>query len=243
VTWWQRLVSSHPSPSNGTEDDVRYGRSLKSLADRLKKLQHPRLLDLGHTCGANIDYFVQLGCKVHVDDYASSLMDRPQPDADAEVGNPSRSASEEGFPSRKKKTMPEVHIPPVEYEAAQFDVILCWDLFDYVTVPEATALAHEIDRVAAPGGLLLALFGAAGNTLPRSPRRYRIESEQSIRAQSLPGPHIVPQHLPNREIARLFNEFEISQTVLLKNGTREMMLQKRQRPRSRLQEPRMVSLV
>ena len=36
---------------------------------------------------------------------------------------------------------------------------------------------------------------------------------------------------------------EVSQTVLLKNGTREMMLQKRQRPRNRLQEPRMVSLV
>jgi hypothetical protein len=243
VTWWQRLVSSHPSPVSGDEEDVRYGRSLKGLAARLKKKSHPRLLDLGHTCGANIDFFVQLGCKVHVDDYAGSLLERPPvvEDSEEEVSSPPPRGN--GFPAREKKAAPMVNIPPVEYESGQFDAILCWDLFDQLTSSEAAVLADEVNRVTAPGGLLLALFGPARNTAARSPRRFRIDGEQTITAQSLSGPQIVPQHLPNREIARLFKDFEIGQTVLLKNGTREMMLFKKERPRSRFHEPRMVSLV
>ena len=160
MTWWQRLVSSHPSPAGGSGEDIHYGRSLKGLAARLKKLPHPRLLDLGHTCGPNIDFFVQLGCKVHVDDYATSLLERPQPAPAETEAKATRKDQAKGFPAGKKKVAPAVHIPPVEYAAGQFDAILCWDLFDYLTVAEATALAKEIDRVTAPGGSLLAVSPA-----------------------------------------------------------------------------------
>ena len=116
MTWWQRLVSSHPSPAGGSGEDIHYGRSLKGLAARLKKLPHPRLLDLGHTCGPNIDFFVQLGCKVHVDDYATSLLERPQPAPAETEAKATRKDQAKGFPAGKKKVAPAVHIPPVKYQ-------------------------------------------------------------------------------------------------------------------------------
>jgi len=240
MTWWQKMVSSPSLSGQEQEEDVHYGRALKELTGRLKKAGHPRLLDLGLTCGANIEFFIRLGCKVHVDDYATSLMGRPQlvpPQASAPVSNKSFA------PSRKKSTGPIVNIPPVDYEDGVFQAVLCWDLFDYLSGPEASALAAEINRVTSAGGYLLALFGPAQNTSRRRPRRFRILDDKSVRAETLPGPEYLPHHLANRDIAHLFSSYEMGHTVLLKDGTREMLLRKRRGSEQRLREPRMVSLV
>lgn len=240
MTWWQKLVSSQSVSEQGQDENVHYGRALKELTGRLKKVGHPRLLDLGLTCGANIEFFIRLGCKVHVDDYATSLMGRPQ-QIPAQAKSP---VSENSFSPRKKKSAgPLVNIPPVDYEEGIFQAVLCWDLFDYLSGPEAAVLAAEINRVTSAGGYLLALFGPAQNTSRRRPRRFRILDDKSVRAETLAGPDYIPHHLANRDIAHLFADYELGHTVLLKDGTREMLLRKRRRPEQRLREPRMVSLV
>ncbi len=240
MTWWQKMVSSQSVSGQRQDAAIHYGRALKELTGRLKKVGHPRLLDLGMTCGANIEFFIRLGCKVHVDDYAASLMGRHQ------LVRPKEkvTAPEQSFAPRKKKpARPIVNIPPVEYEEAAFQAVLCWDLFDYLSGPEAAALAAEVNRVTASGGFLLALFGSARDTAPRRPRRFRILDDRNVRAEMVDGPDFIPHHLANRDIAHLFGDYEMGHTVLLKDGTREMLLRKRRGSEQRLREPRMVSLV
>lgn len=240
MTWWQKMVSSQSAPAGQPSGDIHYGRVLEELTGRLKNAGHPRLLDLGSTCGANIEFFIRLGCKVHVDDYAASLMGRPQVAPAPEKA----AAPVESFSSRKKRPASrKVNIPPVDYEDGAFQAVLCWDLFDYLSGPETVAMAAEINRVTACGGFLLALFGPARDRTRRRPRRFRILDQKSVRAELLPGPDYIPHHLPNREIAHLFADYEMGHTVLLKDGTREMLLRKRRGSESRLREPRMISII
>jgi hypothetical protein len=240
MTWWQKMVSSQPVSGQGQDVEVHYGRALKELTGRLKKIAHPRLLDLGLTCGANIEFFIRLGCKVHVDDYAAGLLSRPQPvPPQAKVAAPEQSFS----PGKKKPARPIVNIPAVDYQAGVFQAVLCWDLFDYLSGPEAEVLAAEVNRVTATRGFLLALFGPARYTAPRRPRRFRILDDKSVRAETVRGRDFLPHHLPNRDIAHLFADYEMGHTVLLKDGTREMLLRKRRGSEHRLSEPRMVSPV
>ena len=238
MTWWQKMVSSQSVPEQ--DEGMHYGRALKELTGRLKKLDHPRLLDLGLTCGANIDFFIRLGCKVHVDDYAASLMGRPQPaPSQAKAAAPENSFS----PRKKKPARTKVSIPPLDYEEGDFQAVLCWDLFDQLSGPEAVAVAAELNRVTDSGGFLLALFGPARDSERRRPRRFRILDDKSVRAESVKGPDFIPHHLPNRDITHLFGDYEVGHTVLLKDGTREMLLRKRRGVEKRLREPLMVSLV
>lgn len=239
MTWWQRLVSSRVQ-SDPVQLDIHYGRSLQELVRRLKKVEHPRLLDLGFTSGSNIDFFHRQGCKVHVDDFTSSLMNRPMIVRDDEENTTHQTRST----GEAKKAAPRpVNLPPLDYGDAQFDAILGWDLFDYLEEDEAAAMAAEIDRVTRPGGWLLALFGPARQEQPRQARRYHIEEENRVRGENVAGASIKIHHYANRDIARLFRKYEISHTVLLKDGTREILLKKHSRRPSGSGEPRMVNLV
>jgi hypothetical protein len=231
---WDRLKSP---PPGGGDADVRFGRALEGLVGRLRRLPHPSLLDLGFTCGANIDFFVRLGCRVHVDDYTATLISRPAP---AQERKPARRAPGK-TPARKKPPVPR--LPPVEHESGEFQAVLCWDLFDYLSEEEAVLMAREVRRVTAPGGYLLGIFGPARTGETRPPLRFRIQEAGRVRAERIEGPLLRPHHLANRDINKLFPDFEIAQTVLLRNGSREMLLQKRVRRERRLGDPYVVALI
>ncbi len=243
MTWWQRERST-PTAAGLPGSSVRFGRSLEGLVTRLRRLPHPRLLDLGYTCGSNIDYFIRLGCKVHVDDYTATLLTRPRPAPPTEGRGASRDRRPARAAARSKPaaTTPPA-IPPVDHDTSAFQAVLCWDLFDYLAEPEALAVAGEIRRVTAPGGFVLALFGPARDAASRPPRRFRIRAAGHVEPEDVEGPRLRPHHLPNRDILRLFPDFDIAQTVLLKNGVREMLLEKRNGSERRLSEPQMVSLI
>ena len=79
MSLWDRLRSPEGEARPSTRE-VRSSRALEGLKGRLKKFKHPQLLDMGYTTGANIDFFVKLGCRVHVDDYIETVIQkRPSP--------------------------------------------------------------------------------------------------------------------------------------------------------------------
>jgi hypothetical protein len=242
MTWWQRMKSEAPT-AGPSGSEVRFGRVLEGLVGRLQRLGHPCLLDLGYTCGSNIDYFIRLGCKVHVDDYTATLLSRPRPVPPPDGGGGKARRSSPGPTKGKVAKVPPPAIPPVEHATAAFQAVLCWDLFDYLAAAEAQAVAAEIHRVTAPGGYVLALFGPARAVAARPPRRFRIRAPGRVEPEDVDGPRLLSHHFPNRDILRLFPEFDIAQTVLLKNGIREMLLQKRNTLERRLSEPQMVPLI
>lgn len=228
MSFWERLRTLR-GETGDAQAEVRASRTLEWLKGRLKKMAHPRLLDMGYTTGANIDFFVRLGCKVHVDDYIATTLqrraDRParRPDAGGSHRAPLAGRRRD---RRSAGAKPRVEIPPVEYETGQFDVVLCWDLFDYLSPEEAIQAGREIRRIISEGGYLLGYFGPRQEDAVRAPRRFRIRGD-GIEVQELEGPRVQPFHLANRDLQKIFPDFEVSQTILLRSGVREVLLRKK----------------
>jgi Methyltransferase domain len=164
------------------------------------------LVDLGPAVGANVTFLGErVGCKIHVEDLYADL------DRHAHQGALDR------FPGFLETRFP---LP-----AESIDAVLCWDVFDYLDPPAASVLAGELMRVLRPAGALLAFFGTSG---PRDSRytKYVIEDEEHLRYRAYGTASSPPRPLQNRDIVRLFDRLEVSDSVLLKSGVREMLFRK-----------------
>ena len=164
------------------------------------------LVDLGPAVGANVTFLGErVGCKIHVEDLYAHL------DRHAQQGALDR------FPGflETRFPLPEESI----------DAVLCWDVFDYLDPPAASVLAGELMRVLRPAGALLAFFGTSG---PRDLRytKYIIEDEEHLRYRFYGTACSLPRVLQNRDIVKLFDRLDVSDSVLLKSGVREILFRK-----------------
>ncbi|MFQ5768630.1 MAG: class I SAM-dependent methyltransferase, partial [Acidobacteriota bacterium] len=175
-------------------------------------------------------YFVQLGCEVHVDDYVANLLARSpgRPTSEIKPGRKHAKTRRIGPTAQKDDPRPASRVPLRDHESGVFQAVLCWDLFDYVRHEDLRAIGQEISRVTAPGGFIFALFGppVSGSEI-RSPQRFRLRSDGLAEAKDVGRSKVRPLHLPNREIVKIFHQFDTARTVLLRNGTREMLFHKR----------------
>jgi len=173
-------------------------------------------LDLGRLSGSNIEWFIQKGFKVYVDDRITSLKPAPKP-------APTPSA-----PQKKSEKKPPLPSPfePLDYSPGFFHAVLCWDLFDYIVIKQAQEVIADTARILKPRGLLLAFFNFDRSS-PPSPTRYRIVKEDQLEYQSLPFDPIPRQIYENREIKELFSKFDTLNSCFLKNQMREVLVQRR----------------
>jgi SAM-dependent methyltransferase len=165
------------------------------------------LVDLGPVVGANVAFLGErVGCKIHVEDLYADL------DRHAQQGVLER--------------FPEFLGRRLSLPAESIDAVLCWDVFDYLEPPAASVLARELMRLLRPAGVLLAFFGTSGP--PRDSRytKYVIEDEEHLRYRAYGTASSPPRPLQNRDIVRLFDRLEVSDSVLLKSGVREMLFRK-----------------
>jgi len=165
------------------------------------------VLDLGPAIGSNITFLGErIGCKIHVKDLYADLERHAQEDALAR------------FPEFLEACFRE-------YGAESIDAVLCWDIFDYLVPPAANALAGTLIRALRPGGALLAFFGGGGTT-ESSYTRYVIEDEGHLRYRVVPAACVRQRQLQNREIVALFPDLNLSDSVLLKSGVRQVLFRK-----------------
>jgi len=185
--------------------------NLQRLLRMLSGIFKPHVLDLGRLSGSNIEWLIQKGFKVYVDDRITTL--KPAPPSPP----PSR--------TEKKKPAP-APLEPLEYDPALFDAVLCWDIFDYLVEKQAQDLIAGILKVLKPKGLLLAFFYCNRTTSP-PPVRYRIL--QADQLEYKPLPQTLPRRIyENREIQELFGGFDTVNSCFLKNQMREVLVQRQQ---------------
>ena len=183
-------------------------QNLRRLLQRLSVHPRPRLLDVGHLCGPNIEWLIQKGCKVCADDCFRVLKALPPP------------------PGKTEKR-PD---PPFLKEVAQkypayFDAVLCWDLLDYLTVDQASELVRLIGSLLKPRGLIFACFNF-NRASPPPPTRYRILSETRLEYQTIPENLPLRQTHENRDIQEIFDRYEVINSCLLKHQMREILIEK-----------------
>lgn len=206
---WARREATPGDAERGTGPVVAtkaLGKFVRALAGR----DAPSLLDLGPVVGSNVSFFGEtLGCRLQVEDIY----------ADVE-----RAAATASF-----DTLPDFFATRFTHGPAAFDGILCWDLFDYLDKPSAQALAAALVPCLVPGGLLMGFFQTQANPVAAF-TKYVIVDDTHLQYRTSPAAAARRSVFQNRDIERLFPGLTVTDSFLMLNRTREMLLRKRVPP-------------
>ncbi len=181
---------------------------MPKFVSALSHTESPVLVDFGPVIGTNVAFFgEQLGCKLFIEDLATEI------DKSTRAGT--------------RETLGEVLARRFTQADQSVDGVLCWDIFDFLEPAAARQLAREIVRVLRPGGAVMGFF--CTKPVERSPfTKYEIiEESTSLRHRHHPGVGGPKFVLQNRDIIKMFEGLAVSESFLLKNNTREILLRKR----------------
>jgi len=203
-------LEPRPQPSAAAESDPVFAtKALRKFLASLTSRPSTVLLDLGPVVGSNVNFFGErLGCKIFVEDIFADL--------DRHV----RNGTAAGFSSFLEKRFTQA--------STTVDGILCWDLFDYLDKPSAQALATQLTRLLAPDGALLAFFGTLQSIQTRACRytKYIVVDDSNLKHRPYAAARGPQTTVPNRDILRLFETLRVSDSFLLQNNQREILLRK-----------------
>lgn len=212
--WFSLLGRRAPgSPAAGsvgaqaTPHDPAYPtKALPRFVRLLQGRENPALLDLGPVVGSNVTFFgEQLGCRLRVEDLA------------ADLERLAREGRVEELPSFLRSRFPQ--------EPESIDGILCWDLFDFLDRPSAQALADALKALLKPDGVLLGFFGATEGRA-QVYTKFVVLDENTLRYRSYPATRGRQKPLQNRDVDRMFEGLRVTESFLMKNNVREILLRK-----------------
>src|ERR1700688_2572436 len=203
-------------------------RRSSSLAQLIKSLDSEEtlcILDLASPSPANIRYCTERGHKIYSDDLLLSSTD-PSLATKDEAGNPALDS---------KRFLEENLVFP----AAQFDVVFCWNLADYLDESLVKPVVGRLWSLLKPGGTLLAFFHTR-DAGPDSPcHRFHIVGADTLEMQKIVlrrearrGPtgavHTaisdgfqLQRVFNNRHIENLFRDFASIKFFLARDSIRE----------------------
>jgi 2-polyprenyl-3-methyl-5-hydroxy-6-metoxy-1,4-benzoquinol methylase len=166
-----------------------------------------KILDLGAASQANVTFITDLGYKLYTADLLQSFQNSGQNGGRAGEA----SATEESFFREN-----------CNYGEAEFDGILCWDLFDFVADPLIKPLIEKLLQALKPGGTVLSFFhnGAAGQPVPLY--QYRIRSVDTLQMTGR-GTARLERHFNNRTIENLFKQCASLKFYLSRDSLREVI--------------------
>jgi hypothetical protein len=179
------------------------------------------VLDMGATSASNIGFFTDKGHKSYSEDLLRSSLDPALRIQDSD-GKSIIDA---------KKFLEENLI----YPNAHFDVVLCWDLPDYM---EESLVKPTIDRlwsIMKPGALLLAFFHTRDAGPDSVCYRYHVTGSDMLEMQQVkfapPGRPSSDKQSPrlqrvfnNRHIENLFRDFSSIKFFLSRDAIREVLV-------------------
>ena len=169
------------------------------LESMRRKGQGLRILDLGSAVGGNVEFLSQIGCKLHIGDLYASRASAMEGE---ELG---QEFFEQLFPADTR-----------------LDVVLAWDIFNYLQRKEMVRLGALLRRNCRPGALVFAMTSHQ-KQIPAQPIRFRMQDGGQLvyeRRTGLerPGPRYVPA-----EITGFLKGFHVDRSFLLRHGIQEYL--------------------
>ena len=179
--------------------------ALKSLTEALDPARKHHLLDLGAATGSNVEFLGTFASRIEIEDLYSTLSSSGFFDR---IGEPTEEYCFE-------KLMP---FPA----SARFDIILCWDLLDYLKPEEIQALIRYLNRFCRRGTYLFVLSSTVKD-IPAKPIRFKIQDQETIiyeyqTTQTLPAPRYTA-----RDFSHMLPGFHIQGSYQLKHGMQEYL--------------------
>jgi SAM-dependent methyltransferase len=215
-------------PAQGSQKLTRRSSGLGELSRSWESVQNLCVLDLGSTSPTNIRHFTGRGHRIYSEDLLTASTD-PELLMKDEEGNAV-------LDSRKFLA------DNLVYPAAHFDVVLCWNLPDYLDESLVKPVVGRLWSVLKPGGMLLAFFHTR-DAGPDSPcHRYHIVGADTLEMQKVVlrrearrGPtgavHTaiaesfqLQRVFNNRHIENLFRDFASIKFFLARDNVREVLV-------------------
>jgi SAM-dependent methyltransferase len=214
--------SSNPASSPAAAPKLtRRSSGVAEISRLLNSQEGLCVLDIGSTSANNIRFFTAKGHKNYSEDLLRASLD-PELRCKDDAGNTVIDS---------KKFLEENLV----YANSLFDIVLCWNLPDYM---EESLVKPTVDRlwsVLKPGGLLLAFFHTRDAGPDSKCYRYHVTGTDMLEMQEVklapPGRPSGEKESPrlqrvfnNRHIENLFRDFSSIKFFLARDAIREVLV-------------------
>ncbi len=180
---------------------------LEAAGDRVS------ILDLGAANGTNIEYFGRMPCALHIADAVGTLA-ALRPETDPETGavrtEPLEAAVRDELPAPA---------------GGAFDLVLCWDLLNYLEGPVFAAFAAHLAPLLRKGTRVHALIWSQPR-MPLAPARFRILEPGRMAVEAGPAVRECPRYT-QRDLERQLPGLRVQRSMLLRSGVQEYLFQAR----------------
>ena len=105
------------------------------------------------------------------------------------------------------------------------DLVLCWDLPNYLTLNALSALMTSVGRRARPGAVAHALIYYSGRDMPEHPAHFVPTADGELVDRSAPGAAIPAPRYSAEELGNGMGRFVLDRARLLGNGMQEFLFQ------------------
>ena len=187
------------------EKDEYTSLGLRALLDSLGDRIQGGILDLGPAVGSNVDFFSKLSSSFYVADLFRAL----------ESNRPVTNTDEMHWDPVFEKILPYE-------EGSRFDLILGWDVINYLRAPQIEALARCLGPYCSADTVLFSMISTR-KQIPARPRSYQVLSPEKLLYQtSTQAVRPCPLY-KEPDLVRLLTGFRVKTSYLLRNGMLEYL--------------------
>jgi hypothetical protein len=198
-----RTGRSVASPAAGSALADRHSLALVEVLRTVAAPGKTQVLDLGTASGANVAFLSRFACTLHIADLYRTV-------------GAADGLNEEALERAVARQLPE----------GLFDLVLAWDLFDYLGRRGLEALGRQLADRTRPGALLFALISFHPRISDR-PHRFQIMDQETLRYGDPSGLERPAPGYREPDLVRLFPAFEVTGSYLLRHGIQEYLLTRR----------------
>lgn len=180
------------------------------MRKRLQAETGLRVIDVGYTSPANINYLTGLGHSVFMADLVH----------DACTVNWQRGTDEDGKPVWDTQGYLDQCL---KFSGRTFDVVLLWTALDYLPEPLVAPVVNHLFSAVNPGGQVLALFHTRTQGEETVHCRFHLTEGDDVDVQ-VAQPFPIQRAFTNRSIERLFADWSGHKQFLAKDSVSEVII-------------------
>jgi hypothetical protein len=203
--WFQKKKPA-PSPDEPVQPQPQKSLALNGLFHQFREGRKYRVLDLGPAVAKNVEFFAQVRCRLQIEDLYGTL-------SSFDYFSP-----EDGFSYEAVMG----YLMPF-HRSASFDVILAWDLPNYLDREVLRHLIQHLSR-SCRSGTLLFMWVATSRYIPETPLRFQILDEETLLCSGHGSVLRPSPHYEASDLTRLMPRFRVCNSFALRNGYREYLM-------------------
>jgi hypothetical protein len=191
--------------TNRPEPIIYNSLGLQALCQRIESVGNCDILELGPARTVNVTFWSRYNPSIYVADLRSSLPLPPEPASeDSEFVEPDWE-SMLGLPANRT-----------------YDIVLAWDLLNYLELPSVASMIRYLKRFCRPGTILFTLIFDQ-KQMPDKIALYKIADESHLRYEYVGAElRTCPRHHPHA-LESVMNRFKATDSFRLRNGVIEYL--------------------